>query len=202
MIRYILFHLEVMWAFARGQRAALYGIDATAQGVWLSFCALLIVEPVSFVYASLFGFLDRIFLFRDSGFVYYLLQLFLDWGLVPLVLFALSGLFAFRDKLVPLIVSYNWMSVIVMVLTLLPSALISSKLAGPQASFLIMIGMYSFVMWISYRLIHFVLGCPMGMALALTVFIMVINIGSAGLLNSIALRLPVEATEPLNGVNR
>lgn len=188
---YILHHIEAALQFVFGKREALYGIDATWRGLKLSFLVILIIEPINFIYAALFGFMDRMFLFREGGFPVYLLQLFLDWGLVPLVLFGLSGLFAFRDRLIPLIVSYNWMSVVVMVLTLLPSALISSQIAGREMTVFIMMGIYAFAMWVTHRLIIFVLECPVGMAAALTVLIMILNVASAATLSQISLDMPM-----------
>ena len=86
---YIFYHLELLWSFVRGKNDALYGIDATRRGFWLSFMALLIVEPLSLFYALLFGYLDEVLLFRSGGGALYLLQLFLDWGLPPLILYVL-----------------------------------------------------------------------------------------------------------------
>ena len=116
---------------------ALYGIDATRRGFWLSFMALLIVEPLSLFYALLFGYLDEVLLFRSGGGALYLLQLFLDWGLPPLILYVLISALGYRERFIPLIVSYNWLSVIMVLITMLPGALMTTQLLPPQLSILL-----------------------------------------------------------------
>ncbi|WP_373236749.1 hypothetical protein [Cohaesibacter celericrescens] len=181
----ILYHLELVWAFVRGKDEALYHIDATPRGLKLSFLAILIVEPLGLFYAALFGHLDRVLLFREGGFSYYILQLFLDWGLAPLLFFAFCTAFGFRDRLIPLIVSYNWLSVIVLMITLLPGALMTSNMVGVGMALMLMLAVYGFAIWVSYRLYRFVLECPPTMALGLSILLLILSIASAVILSDI-----------------
>ena len=186
---YILYHLELAWAFVRGRDEALYQIDATPRGLKLSFLAILIAEPIGMIYAILFGFHDRILLFREGGFAYYLLQLFLDWGMAPLIYFLICGTFGYRDRLIPLIVSHNWLSVVTLVITLVPGAFMTSGLAGDGLSLLIMLGIYSFVFWISYRLYRCVLDCEAGQAFGLASLMLVLGMTSIALLARLTMHL-------------
>ena len=183
---YIFYHLELLWSFVRGKDDALYGIDATRRGFWLSFLAMLIVEPLSLFYALLFGYIDDILLFQSGGGSYYLLQLFLDWGLPPLILYALLSTLGYGDRYVPLIVSYNWLSVIMVVITMLPGAMMTTQMLPPQLSILLMLGIYGFAMWIAYRLYSFILECPPMVALGLAVVMVIIGLASAFWLHSIS----------------
>ena len=190
---YIFYHIELVWQFVRGNKEALYAVDASRRGLWLSFLAIAIVEPIRILYAVFFGFQDKLFLFRDGGFGYFLLQLFLDWGLFPLAMLLLAGILAFKDRLIPLIVSSNWLSVIVMVITLVPGAMISSGLASGPVAQLISLAMYGFVLWISFRLFRFVLDCSASIAAGLTIVTVILNIASAALLHQLSTSLTVEA---------
>nr|WP_321484009.1 hypothetical protein [uncultured Cohaesibacter sp.] len=183
---YIFYHLELLWSFVRGKNDALYGIDATRRGFWLSFMALLIVEPLSLFYALLFGYLDEVLLFRSGGAALYLLQLFLDWGLPPLILYVLISALGYRERFIPLIVSYNWLSVIMVLITMLPGALMTTQLLPPQLSILLMLGIYGFAMWVAYRLYSFVLECPPFTALGLAILMVIIGIASAFWLHSVS----------------
>lgn len=183
---YIFYHLELLWSFVRGKNDALYGIDATRRGFWLSFMALLIVEPLSLFYALLFGYLDEVLLFRSGGGALYLLQLFLDWGLPPLILYVLISALGYRERFIPLIVSYNWLSVIMVLITMLPGALMTTQLLPPQLSILLMLGIYGFAMWVAYRLYSFVLECPPFTALGLAILMVIIGIASAFWLHSVS----------------
>ncbi|WP_316858865.1 hypothetical protein [uncultured Cohaesibacter sp.] len=176
---YILYHLELVWSFVRGDDEALYRIDSTPRGVVLSFLAMIIVEPLSLFYAFLLGFLDKVLFFRDGGLPYYFLQLLLDWGLAPLVLYLFCILFGFRDRIIPLIVSYNWLSVIVLMITILPGALMTSQLVAAPMAVLLMLAIYGFALWIAFRLYRFVLACPASMAVGLAVLMLIIGISSA-----------------------
>ena len=186
---YILYHLELVWAFVRGDKQALYRIDATPRGVLLSFLAILIVEPLSFFYAALFGFADKVLLFRDGGLPYYLLQLLLDWGMAPLIFVLVCTSFGFRDRLIPLIVSYNWLSVIVLMITLLPGALMTSNLVGMDIALLLMLAVYGIAIWLAYRLYRFVLDCPPTMAMGLAILMLILSISSAVMLQGLASEL-------------
>lgn len=183
---YIFYHLELLWSFVRGKNDALYGIDATRRGFWLSFMALLIVEPLGLFYALLFGYLDEVLLFRSGGGALYLLQLFLDWGLPPLILYVLISALGYRERFIPLIVSYNWLSVIMVLITMLPGALMTTQLLPPQLSILLMLGIYGFAMWVAYRLYSFVLECPPFTALGLAILMVIIGIASAFWLHSVS----------------
>nr|WP_320143521.1 hypothetical protein [uncultured Cohaesibacter sp.] len=183
---YIFYHLELLWSFVRGKNDALYGIDATRRGFWLSFMALLIVEPLSLFYALLFGYLDEVLLFRSGGGALYLLQLFLDWGLPPMILYVLISALGYRERFIPLIVSYNWLSVIMVLITMLPGALMTTQLLPPQLSILLMLGIYGFAMWVAYRLYSFVLECPPFTALGLAILMVIIGIASAFWLHSVS----------------
>jgi hypothetical protein len=191
LIGYSLFHLECLWAFVRGNKDALYAVDATPRGLIRSFTAMVIVEAVSLGYAALFSTLGNSLIMREGGLVYLPLQLFLDWATVPLAFYLLSGPLGFRDKVLPLIVSYNWMSVIVLMLILLPSAMVTGGVIAGGFVFFIMIGVYGTALWLTYRLVDFILDQGMSIALGLTVLTMVLGIASAGLLNNIAQSLPV-----------
>ena len=193
MLSYILYHLELVWAFVRGDNEALYKIDATWRGVRLSFLAILIVEPVSFLYAALFGFLDRILLFRDGGLPYYLLQLILDWGMAPVIFFLFCHFFRFKDRLVPLIVSYNWLNVIVLAITLVPGAMMTSGLVGMEMALFLMLGIYGAVIWIAYRLYVFVLECPPSMALGLAILLLVLGAATAATMADISASLAAQS---------
>nr|WP_321981683.1 hypothetical protein [uncultured Cohaesibacter sp.] len=184
---YIFYHLELLWSFVRGKDDALYGIDATRRGFWLSFIAMLIVEPLSLFYALLFGYLDEVLLFRSGGGTLYLLQLFLDWGLPPLILYAIISVLGYRDRFIPLIVSYNWLSVIMVLITMLPGAIMTTQLIPPQLSIMLMLGIYGFAMWVAYRLYSFVLECPPFTALGLAILMVIIGIASAFWLHSVSL---------------
>lgn len=201
MIRYILFHLEVLWAFVRGNRDALYGIDASPQGVVRSFLAMAIVESVRLLYAFGFGTIENILLMREGGLLYLPLRLFLDWGTVPLAFWLLSGLLGFRDRLAALIVSYNWMSVIVLLLTLLPSAMVTVGLVAGQTALLVMVGFYGAAQWLTYRLLDFILDQGMSIALGLTVLTMILGITSAFILSEIAQSLPMVTEGMAEGGN-
>ncbi|WP_119307177.1 hypothetical protein [Cohaesibacter haloalkalitolerans] len=183
---YIVYHLELLWAFVRGKSDALYGIDATRRGFWRSFMAILLVEPLGMFYALLFGYLDEVLLFRSGGFPLYLLQLFLDWGLPAILLFALLNLLGYRDSYIPLMVSYNWLNVIMVVITILPGALMTAHLIPVQLAVLLMLAIYGFAMWIAYRLYSFVLQCPPFTALGLSILMMIVGIASAFWLQSIS----------------
>ncbi|WP_319411473.1 hypothetical protein [uncultured Cohaesibacter sp.] len=183
---YILYHLELLWAFVRGKDEALYGIDATRRGFWLSFLAMLIVEPLSLFYALLFGYLDEVLLLRTGGGPLYLLQLFLDWGLPPMVLYALISALGYKDRFIPLIVSYNWLSVIMVLITMLPGALMTTQLIPPQLSVLLMFAIYGFALWIAYRLYGFVLECPPFTALGLAILMVIMGLTTAFWLHSVA----------------
>ena len=183
---YILHHLELVWAFVRGDDEALYRIDATPRGALLSFLAILIVEPLSFFYAALFGFFDQLLPFQEGGMPFYLLQLLLDWGTAPVVFFLFCTLFGYRDRFIPLLVSSNWLSVIILMLMLIPGALMTSMLIGASFSLLLMMAVYGFAIWISYRLYRFVLDCPPGMALGLAVLMLILSVISALVMADVA----------------
>lgn len=191
MIGYILFHLEVVWAFVRGDREALYNVDATPNGLVRSFIAMVIVETVSLLYAIGFGTIDNSLFMREGGLIYLPLQLFLDWGTVPLAFFILSGPMGFRDRLIPLIVSYNWMSVIVLMLILLPSAMVHGGLIAGEMILIVLVGVYGTALWLTYRLLDFILDQGMSIALGLTVLTMILGITSAAILSEIAQSLPL-----------
>ena len=186
---YILHHLEQVWAFVRGDEAALYDIDATPRGVMLSFLAILIVEPLSLFYATLFGFIDNVLLFREGGLPYYLLQILIDWGMAPLVFLLFCNLLGFRDRLVPLIVSYNWMSVIILLITLLPGALLTTALVAAPVALMLMLTVYGIALWISYRLYRFVLDCPGSIAMGLSILMLILGLGGAMWLSDAVARL-------------
>ncbi|SNY91859.1 hypothetical protein SAMN04515647_2103 [Cohaesibacter sp. ES.047] len=179
---YILFHLELVWAFVRGDEEALYKIDATVRGVLLSFLAIVITEPINLLYTVLFGDVDNMLIFSEGGLGLWIANTLLDWGLGPVVLYLICRFFGFRDRFIPLIVSYNWLSVIVLLLTLVPGAIVTSGLGGPGMAVLIMLGIILFALWISYRLFSFVLECPGSMALALAVLLMVANVAATVML--------------------
>ncbi|WP_319530618.1 hypothetical protein [uncultured Cohaesibacter sp.] len=175
---YILFHLELVWAFVRGDEEALYRIDATMRGVLLSFLAIIIVEPISLLHTVLFGDVNSILLFREGGLGFWMANTLLDWGLGPALLYLICRSLGFRDRIMPLIVSYNWLGVIVLLLTLVPGAIVSSGLGGGGVTVMVTLGIILFALWISYRLFRFVLDCPGSMALALSVLLMVANIAA------------------------
>ena len=185
---YILYHLELAWAFIRGQDDALYGIDATKSGLWLSFLAVLIVEPIRFFYAMLFGHQNQLLVLRDGGFPLYLIELFLDWGMGPLIFLGFCVLFDFRDRLVPLIVSSNWLSVVVLMIVLLPGALITPDFVSAEVAVMVMMGIYGFIFWISFRLYRFVLDCPPSMAIGLAVLMLGLGIWSIMVINRLSQR--------------
>jgi hypothetical protein len=191
LIGYILFHLEVVWAFVRGDREALYNVDATPNGLVRSFIAMAIVETVSLLYAIGFGTIDNSLLMREGGLFYLPLQLCLDWGTVPLAFFILSGPMGFRDRLIPLIVSYNWMSVIVLMLILLPSAMVTGGVVSGEMVLIVMVGVYGTALWLTYRLLDFILDQGTSIALGLTVLTMILGITSAAILSEIAQSLPL-----------
>nr|WP_321454502.1 hypothetical protein [uncultured Cohaesibacter sp.] len=183
---YIFYHLELLWSFVRGKDEALYGIDASRRGFWLSFLAILIVEPLSLFYALLFGYLDEVLLFRSGGLPFYLLQLFLDWALPPIILYGLLSLLGYRERFVPLIVSYNWLGVIMVLITMLPGALMTTQMIPPQLSIMLMLTIYGFAMWIAYRLYSFVLECPPFTALGMSILMVIIGLASAFWLHSVS----------------
>jgi len=191
LIGYIFFHLEVVWAFVRGDREALYKVDATSTGLVRSFIAMVIVETISLLYAIGFGTIENSLLMREGGLFYLPLQLFLDWGTVPLAFFILSGPMGFRDRLIPLIVSYNWMSVIVLMLILLPSAMVTGGVVAGEMVLIVMVGVYGTALWLTYRLLDFILDQGMSIALGLTVLTMILGITSAAILSEIAQSLPL-----------
>ncbi|MCV6547008.1 MAG: hypothetical protein OIF56_06960 [Cohaesibacter sp.] len=199
MIGYILFHLESLWAFVRGNREALYGIDVSRQGLIRSFLAMVIVESVSLVYAFGFGTIENSLIMRQGGLAYLPLQLFLDWGTVPLAFLLLSGPMGFRDRLIPLIVSYNWMSVIVLLLILLPSAMVTGGVISGEMVLIVMIGVYGTALWLTYRLLDFILDQGMSVALGLTVLTMILGIASASILSEIAQGLPLIDSPDIGG---
>ena len=111
---------------------------------------------------------------------------FLDWGLPPLILYVLISALGYRERFIPLIVSYNWLSVIMVLITMLPGALMTTQLLPPQLSILLMLGIYGFAMWVAYRLYSFVLECPPFTALGLAILMVIIGIASAFWLHSVS----------------
>ena len=191
MISYSLHHLELLWAFVRGDREALYNVDATPRGLVRSFIAMVIVELASLLYAMAFGTIENSLVMREGGLFYLPLQLFLDWGTVPLAFWFLSGPMDFRDRVIPLIVSYNWMSVIVLMLILLPSAMVTGGVVAGEMVLIVMVGVYGTALWLTYRLLDFILEQGMSIALGLTVLTMILGITSAAILSELAQSLPM-----------
>ncbi|TLP45964.1 hypothetical protein FDK21_10055 [Cohaesibacter sp. CAU 1516] len=187
---YILYHLELAWAFVRGQDDALYGMDVSRRGLWLSFLAIVIVEPIRLLYAFLFGQMDNFLLFREGGLGLYGLELLLDWGMGPLVFFGFCTIFGFRDRLVPLIVSMNWLGVVVLMIILLPGAFALLSFVPAILALMVLLGIYGFTLWISYRLYRFVLGCPPSMAIGLAVLMLVLALWSIMVFDRLTEALP------------
>lgn len=175
---YILFHLELVWAFVRGDEEALYRIDATKRGLLLSFLAIIIVEPVNLLHTVLFGNVDNLLIFRAGGLGLWMANTLLDWGLGPALIYLICLFLGYRDRFIPLVVSYNWLGVVVLFLTLVPGAVVSSGLGGGGVALLVTMSIIFFALWISYRLFRFVLECPASMALALSILLMVANVAA------------------------
>ncbi|WP_157967489.1 hypothetical protein [Cohaesibacter intestini] len=187
---YILYHLELAWSFVRGQDEALYGMDVSRRGLWLSFMAILIVEPIRFLYAALFGHLDQILLLRAGGLGLYCLELLLDWGMAPMLFLGFCAIFGYRDRLVPLIVSSNWISVVILMIVLLPGALITPDFVVAEVAVMVMLAIYGFILWMSFRLYRFVLGCPPSMAVGLAILMLVMGLWSIMVINRLSATLP------------
>ena len=186
---YILYHLELAWAFVRGQDDALYGMDMSRSGLFLSFTALLIVEPIRFLYAALFGHMDQILLLRDGGLGLYGLELLLDWGMGPMVFWVFCTVFGYRDRLLPLIISSNWISVVILMIVLLPGALITPDFVVAEIAVMVMLAIYGFILWTSFRLYRFVLGCPASMAVGLSILIFVLGLWSIMVIDRLSVGL-------------
>ncbi len=131
LMSYILYHLELAWAFVRGQDEALYGMDMSRSGLFLSFTAILTVEPIRFLYAALFGHLVPDICCSAKGDWDFMGWSFCSigaWG--PMVFWVFCTVFGYRDRLLPLIISSNWISVVILMIVLLPGALITPDFVG------------------------------------------------------------------------
>lgn len=184
MLHYFIGHLKILGQFLRGQEEALYEIDATDRGLKWSFASIFVA---TFLIGALIA-SPAILQGQASIFVLFnpiaLLQLAFSVALVPGIFYLLSGPFDFRKVTLPLVVSYNWLSLSFILIGLvfgLVVALISIFLAVAGSEtlsgtvlLLLLLGYVVFYLYRLYRLIAFVLAEKRDKAF----FVFVIVLGS------------------------
>lgn len=168
MLHYFIGHLKILGQFLRGREDALYEIDANDRGLKWSFIAIFIATfLIGALVASpaiLQGQVSFLVLFNPIA----LLQLAFSVALVPGIFYLLSGPFDFRKVTLPLVVSYNWLSLsfiliglvfgLVLILISIFLALAGSEIWSHAALILLfLLGYLVFYLYHLYRLIAFVL---------------------------------------------
>ena len=170
-------YVEGAWRLAKGDAGGMSHFDFSADGFWRSFWALVIVAPgYAILVADQYGRRGEPVPFWSTTIAESISYL-LAWAAFPVVAVFLTRFFGVSRRYVPLIVAFNWSSLVRMAISLVPIAF-SVLLSNQAVSFLMSIATGALIFYQGF-IVKTALDCPVGIAAAFVaadiVAIMLIN---------------------------
>lgn len=169
-------HISVMIALFLGQRQAIRSVDASYEGFWRSFAAILVVLPVYALYvaAEYRLLLADGTLGEDAGAGGYILTrligLGVDWIAYPVLIFAVAAPLGIARQAPLYITAYNWSNVVISIPLAIPAILYGFGLINSGlATVLVLVGLIIFAR-LRYMIARTALDARVDMAVGLVIF--------------------------------
>lgn len=160
---------------ARGDAGGHRLFDHSIEGFWRSFSAILLIAPAylltirseRILTASVGGEVPE----PDAGF--YLLRfviLIVEWFAYPVAMIGLAKLLSLGHRYVPYIIAYNWTSVVIAAVFLVPGLLLTSGLIPPGLAQLFFLAASIWTFYFRYSVARSALETGAATAIGLVIF--------------------------------